>query len=138
MTLCNVLFSRILFTAKVMTLTCSIFGAYFILAYARDSSVILLIFFTVLGLESLGFFIISCKNLFDVPNKLGKYKLNLSLLLEHQAGRLEIKQKKIIRHKIKALPVIGISDGGFRTMDSISTLLYLDFFLCRVISLLLL
>ena len=131
--LCNVLFSRIL-----LTLTCSIFGGYFVLGHARNSSVYLLLFFAVLSLESLAFFIISCRNLFEVPSTLDRYKLNLNLLLEHQRKRMSISLRKEFRYRIKALPVLGISDGGFRKMDSISTLLYLDFFFSRVISLLLL
>ena len=75
--LCNIIFSRVLFSAQIMTLTCAIFGTYFVLTYWKSSSIALLMFFVILSLQSVSFFVISCEKLFDVPNKLRAHKRTL-------------------------------------------------------------
>lgn len=135
--LCNRVFSRVLFSAKVMTLTCAIFGSYFVLSHAETASIPVMLFFTILSLQSVSFFVISCQQLFSVPNRLRSYIRTLNSFLEHQTRNMTMMEAKLLHRRIQYLMVEGISDGGFRKMDSISTLLYLDFYLNRVISLLL-
>ena len=120
-----------------MTLICAIFGTFFVLTYGKSSSIALLIFFIIMSLQSVSFFVISCEKLFDVPNKLRLQKRTLGFLLEHQGKRMTREDEKQCRYRIEALATVGISDGGFRKMESISTLLYLEFFLNSVINLLL-
>ena len=110
-----------------MTLICSIFGTYFVFEHPRQKSIALVIFFAVLSLQSLLFFTISWQKLVDVLKELLRYTVSLSILLQHHSRRMSREKAKQSRYKIKNLPVIGVSDGGFRRMESTSTLLHLDF-----------
>ena len=135
--LCNVLFSRVLFTGKLMALSCSIFGTYYVMTHIHSSSPILLIFFTALSIQAIGFYVVSCKKLFQVPGTMGKMKQLCGSLLEKEKGKITPWDLKVRQYKINTMPSLGISDGGFRYMDSLSTLIFIDFYLNQVISLLL-
>lgn len=135
---CNILFSRVLFTGKLNGLSCSIFGTYFVLTHMNSASLILLLFFSALSINCIGFYLISCKKLFEVPKAMRAIKDLSANLLDNEKENLPRWIYKVRKYKIKSMPSLGISDGGFRLMDSISVLVFLDFYLSQVISLLLL
>ena len=136
--LCNVVFSQVLFSGKLLALSCSIFGTYYVIKHFHASSVILIVFFGIMSIQFIGIYTISCKELFDVPDKLRKVKRLCASLLDEVKGKITPWDFKVRVYEISAFPSIGISDGGFRYMESISTLIFIDFFLKNVISLLLL
>ena len=141
-TLVNVLFSRILFTGKLMALTCSICGSYYAIRHIHtDGSRLLLSFFTCVSVDALAIYIISCRQLHQVPSLcreikfqclyyLRKRQLEVSHVVPVSQALLEMK------YILRGIPIIGVSDGGFRAMESLSTLIFIDFYVQHVISLL--
>ena len=48
-------------------------------------------------------------------------------------------ERTVCKSRVKAMPnIIGMKDGGFRTLESLSTLEFIDFYVNQVIALLLL
>ena len=136
-TLCNVLFSNIIFTAKLMALACSMLGTYCVIL-RRDASPMLMLFFGGLSFQAIAFYTTSCHKLFGVPDALDGLKENCNFMLNKKGSTLTPVEKKILKYRIKAVQKIGIRDGGFRILQSESTLLFIDFYVNNVISLLLL
>ena len=136
--LCNTLFNRILFTGKLGALSCSIFGTYYVLTHYSTASPILLFFIGAVSTDGIAFYVISCQKLFQVPGVMRNVKSLCAALLHEERTKLTPWDFKVREYKIHAMPALGISDGGFRYMDSISTLIFIDFYLNQVISLLLL
>ena len=136
-TLCNVLFSNILFTGKVMALSCSILGTYYIIL-EHDASLVLTLFFGSLSIQAIAFYTVSCQKLFGIPLIFGNFTEQFELLLNKACNVMAPRERKILKYRIKVIPKIGIKDGGFRVLQSESTLLFIHFYLNTVISLLLL
>ena len=134
--LCNVLFSDVLFTGKLMALACSILGTFYII-FSENSSLMLMLFFGALSVQAIAFYTVSCHKLFGVKDVVGKMKENCELMVDKKGNNLTPRERKIFHYQLKALPTIGIKDGGFRILQSESTLLFIDFYLNNVISLLL-
>ena len=144
-TLFNVLFSRILFTGKVMALSCSILGTYYVLSHSQNQSHIFTLFFGAASIQGIAFYTVSCKQLFETPENFDAYKRNCSLLtlqVKVRQGRngfrpVSVLDRKIRLYKIKSMVRTGFKDGGFRILESVNTLLFMDFYLSNVINLLL-
>ena len=135
-TLCNVLFSNVLFTGKLMALACSILGTYYVIL-SHDVSPMLLIFFGSLSFQAIAFYTVSCQKLFGVPDALATLKQHCNMMVNKKQSRLTAREKKVLQYRIEVMPKVGIKDGGFRILKSESTLLFVDFYLNTVISLLL-
>ena len=135
--LCNVLFSSILFTGKVMALACSILGTYYVIL-RHDASWMLTLFFGSLSTQAIAFYTVSCQKLFGIPQIFGNFKKHFSLSLHKPGNMMTPMQKKILKYRVTVMPQIGIKDGKFRILQSESTLLFINFYLNTVISLLLL
>ena len=135
-TLCNVLFSNVLFTGKLMALACSILGTYYVIL-SQDASPILMLFFVALTIQAIAFYTVSCQKLFGVPDVLGSLKNHCSMMVNKRGNGLTPQQRKGMQYRIQMMPKIGIKDGAFRILKSQSTLLFIDFYLNTVITLLL-
>lgn len=135
--LCNILFSNIICTGKLMALTCSVLGTFYVI-YTQEASVVLMLFFGALSLQALTFHIISCHKLFGVQNLFSGLKENCKLVVDKGDNGLTPGERKLFQYYIRAIPTIGIKDGGFRILQSDSTLLFINFYIDNVISLLLL
>ena len=122
-----------------MALTCSILGTYYILS-TQDSPLIFVVFFGALSVQAIGFYTISCDQLFDIPGRLESYKRNcMQMLNGMEASLMNARERKLRKYEIQALPKrVGLKDGGFRMLESVTTLLFIDFYLNTVISMLLL
>ena len=135
-TLCNVLFSNVAYTSKLMALTCSILGTFYVIQ-SRDASYMLIVFFGALSIQAIGFYSIAFKKLFEVPGTLETLKNHCSMLVSRKETRLTPWKRKVLQYRIRIIPKIGIKDGGFRILESETLLLFIDFYLNSVISLLL-
>lgn len=135
-TLCNVLFSNVLFTGKLMALACSVLGTFYVL-FSPDASPMLMLFFGALSIQAIAFYTVSCHKLFGIQDVVAGMKENCKLMVDKEGNRLTPWERKVFHYQINALPTIGIKDGGFRILQSESTLLFIDFYLNNVISLLL-
>ena len=134
--LCNVLFSNVLFTGKLMALACSVLGTFYIL-FSPDASWMLMLFFGALSFQAIAFYTVSCHKLFGIQDVVGSLKENCKSIVDKKENRLTPWERKVFHYQIDAVPTIGIKDGGFRILQSESTLLFIDFYLNNVISLLL-
>lgn len=136
------LFCNVLFTGKLQAFVGSILGTFYVIRNISSGSPLLLLFFATLSLNALAVYLISCKNLFELPSLMKEVKFVLATLSRKRAAfkkgkpRTNIVQTYVQR-KIESIKVLGISDG-YREMDSIATLVFIDFYLGQVISLLLL
>ena len=135
-TLCNALFINIVFTGKLMALACSILGTYYVLS-SDNPSYVFVLFFGSLSLEAILFYTVSCQELFSVPRVMEGFKEHCSMMVNKRENMMTPREKKVRKYRIKAMRQIGIKDGGFRVLESVSTLLFIDFYLNTVISLLL-
>ena len=120
-----------------MALACSILGTYYVIL-DHDASPVLIILFGSLSFQAIAFYTVSCQKLFGVPDAFVAYKQHCRMLVNKKETRLTPREKKVWQYRIEAIPVIGIKDGGFRILQSESTLNFVDFYLNNVISLLLL
>ena len=137
-TVANLLCCNVVYTAKVMTLTCSILGTYYILS-SHDTSLLFMIFFGALSIDTLAFYIISCHKCYEVPGDLKLMKELCNIMLNRKNNLMTPWEKNVCKRWIHAMPNnVGIKDGSFRTLKSGSALEYLQFYVNQVISLLLL
>ena len=138
-TLLNVLFSNVAYTGKVMALTCSVLGTYYVLS-VRDSTLIFTAFMGFLSVNALAFYTISCQMTYGVPADMRTMKERCNLMLNRKKNNfITPKDKHLCKYRIKGMPHnIGVKDGGFRTLHSVSTLEFLEFYVKQVISLALL
>ena len=134
--LCNVLFSNVLFTGKLMALVCSILGTFFII-FSEDASLMLILFFGTLSIQAFAFYTVSCHKLFGIQDVVRNLKKNCKQMVDKKGNYLTPWERKVFYHRIKAIQAPGIKDGGFRILKSESTLLFIDFCINSVISLLL-
>lgn len=99
----------------------------------------MLVFVASLVVECLGFYVICCNNFFMVPRLFKEYQITALKIVgkrEIYAGGLSLKERAL-QYRMKVKPLVKISDGGFRYMESSAVLSYLEFYLCSAISLLL-
>ena len=136
-TLWNVLFSNIIFTGKIIALECSIFGTYYAISSHSDS-IILAIFLASLSIIAIAFYTISCQLLLNLPDVMVTRKRLCLGILTKQGNCISSWDKKMRERSIRAIRPIGCRDGSFRVLRSVSTLLFIEFYLNQVISLLLL
>ena len=137
-TLSNVLCSNVVYTAKVMALTCSILGTYYVLS-GHDLSILFTLFFGALSIDALAIYAISCHKCYAIPGDLRRMKELCNMMLNRRNNLMTPREKNIGKHRILAMPNnIGMKDGGFRTLESGSILEFLEFYVNQVISLLLL
>lgn len=134
--LVNILLSNIIFTGKLMALTCSILGTFYII-FGQESSLMLMLFFGACSFQALIFYTVSCQKAFGVPDLFARMRKDCKLLVNKKGNSLTPWDRKLFHYQIKAVPAIGIKDGGFRILRSESTLLFIDFYVNSVISLLL-
>ena len=136
MILCNELLGNVLFTGKIMALACAIFGTYYVLS-SYNESIFFTVFFALLSILAITFYLISCKFLYDIPKLTQERKrLCLAMLEKKENRRISQSDKLSRKYRIRAIPELGSKDG-FRTLQSTSTLNFIDFYLSQVISLLL-
>ena len=135
-TLCNVLFSNVSYTGKLMALTCSILGTYYLIL-TREASYMLIVFFVALSIQAIAFYMISFRKLFEVPHMFASLKSHCAMMVNKEENWISPREKKILRYRIQIMPVIGIKEAGFRTLKIESMLDFIDFYVNTVISLLL-
>ena len=119
-----------------MALACSVLGTFYIL-FSPDASLMLVLFFGALSIQAVAFYTVSCHKLFGIQDVVTSLKENCKLMVDKKGNSLTARERKVFHYQIKAVPSIGIKDGGFRILRSESTLLFIDFYLNNVISLLL-
>ena len=121
-----------------MALSCSIPGTYYVLS-TNDSVSIFTIFFSALSIQAIGFYTIPCEHIFRTPGNMESYKRNCLIVLNdmNHHGGVTVMDLNARRSKVNAMVRPGISDGGFRDLESMNTLLFIDFYVNNVISLLL-
>ena len=134
---CNVLFPEVIFAAKVTSHICGILATYYVITRRQTSDFVTLGLNIVVGTAMIVFYVGSSHNLFQVPNSIGKLHQTATLMLNMVNGKVSMEEVKARRCSLRSLPVVGITDG-FRTLDRISTLIFIEFYLYQVLSLLLL
>ena len=119
-----------------MALTCSILGTYYILC-SQDRTYIFIIFFGFLSFNALAFYTICCHKAYEIPGLGRAMKDRCCMMVDReQNNSMTPWEKKVSKYRIRAWPnKIGIQDGGFRMLESSSTLEFLDFYMNQVISL---
>ena len=135
--LSNVAFSRMVFTGKLMAFSCSIFGSFYVLKNYHTASRLVLAFFACLSMDAIAFYTISFRHLFRIPSFFRNWKRELEQLVCKRLvtrGRLTA-EEKALHHRIKVKPALGIREGGFRYMESMSVLVFIDFYITELISL---
>ena len=138
MSITNGVCSRIVFSAKVTALCMSIFSSYYVIRHSRSSSFLLSTFSGLLTFNSLAFYLLSARKLFRIPEAMQSCVTFAGAVLNMVSRKVNVYEIKLRKARIAAMPRVGISEGGFRYMDRMSTLIFIDFFINRVISLLLL
>ena len=138
-TLSNTVCSNVVYTAKIMALTCSVLGTYYVLS-SHDASLIFTIFFAALSFDALAFYTVSCHKVCAQPGLMRVMKKQCSMMLNRERRNwMASWEKKVGKYRVKAMPTnIGMKDGGFRTLEGVSTLEFIDFYVNQVIALLLL
>ena len=138
LTLTNVLLRNVIYTGKVMALTCSVLGTYYVLS-VHESSFIFTTFMGFLSFNALAFYIISCQMAYAVPDDMRAIKELCSKMLSREKNNfMTPREKHLCKYRIKVMPNnIALQDGGFKILESASTLRFLDFYVHQVISLLL-
>ena len=136
---CNVLFSRVLFIGKVCALIVSIFCSFFLVSNFSSESPVLLSFLLSLTIVAVVLFITSCQQIFKIPTLMEDTKFHLLCNLHKICGNSDrfCRKRLILKLAIHSIAKVGVSDGGFRKMDSIYVLAFLDFYLHQIIALLL-
>ena len=77
------------------------------------------------------------QQLFSVPRTMERFKDHCGMLLNTRGVVMASREMRVRKYRIKVMRKIRIKDGGFRVLQSVSTLLLIDFYLNTVISLLL-
>ena len=138
LTLCNRLFTPLFFNGKLMALTCSILGTFYVMKHAGSGSFILLLFFGSLSLEALAFYMVSIEKPATIPGIFDSIKLKCLHLLCHRPGpgRHELSSReKLLVLKLRTLPELVVRESGYRPIQSLSSIIFIHFYLTQVISL---
>ena len=133
MTIYNVSTARVVFANKLLNLSGGIIGLYFFLRLILLQPV-LAMFFLALAFDCNTYYMVMWDNASLIPVMLKELKDQVGRATE--GGRAD-HNSMYIRRVIRSIPDIGMSVGGFRSMERDSTLIFMDFVLRNVLSLLL-
>ena len=128
MTLFNVSTAGVIFSHKLANLTGSIVGLYFLirLIFVQPAASIL---FVILAFDAIIFYTVMWDNASLIPPMIGNLKAETDVV-GMGIDRL------FCRRLSRSIPCVGVSVGGFRNMERDSTLIFVDFVLQNVVSLL--
>ena len=141
LTLWNRLFTPLIFPGKLMALTCSILGTFYVMKHIGSGSTLLLLFFGSLSLEALAFYVFSIQKPGRIPIICDRIKGCCFRLLCHRSiPRRELSfrcQEKLLVVKLRTMPDLVVREMGYRRIEGLSTIVFIDFYLTKVISLIL-
>ena len=138
LTLCNRLCTPLFFNGKLMALTCSIRGTFYVIKHLGSGSVILLLFLGSLSPEALAFYIVSIQKPATIPIICDDIKRKCLHLLCHQRrGRTEELSStvKLSVLKLRTMPELVVRETGYHGISSLSSIVFIDFYINQVISL---
>ena len=121
-----------------MAFYCSILGTFYFLEHLDSSSPVLLAFFLAVSLEAVIFYVLSVENLYKIPRQhIGVKRACLRILNGKvlRGGRLD-PYKRLLHCRLKSKPTMAVREVGYRQLESLSTLVFIDFYVYQVISLL--
>ena len=136
LTIFNLLVRNVLFTGKLMALTCSILGTYYVIL-TREASYMLIIFFGALSIQAIAFYMVIFQKLVEVPHMLASLKNHCNMMVNKKDNWITPREKEILQYQIQVVPTTGIKEAGFRTLRSETMLDFVGFYVNNVISLLL-
>ena len=107
-------------------------GLYFHLKLIFSEPV-MSIFFFVLAFDAIAFFAIMWDSAPLIPVMMEELKNQVDVVAAVGGG---VRNRKYWRSVSRSVPCIGVSVGGFRSMERDSTLIFMDFVIRNVVSLL--
>ena len=132
--LCMIIFNlstaSFIFSEKLLCLITAIVGLYFVIRLLFVQSIVALLFFAS-AINSLTFYTITWDNATLIPVLAGILKAETDVVAS--AG---IVDRAYLRRVSRSIPGVGVRVGGFRNIERDSTLIFLDFVLYHVASLL--
>ena len=132
MTIYNVSTARVVFANKLLNLCGGIMGLYFFLRLILIQP-ILAMFFLALGFDCTTYYIVMWDNAFLIPVMMAELKDQIGVATA--LGKAD-HSHQYVRRVLRSIPDVGMSVGGFRNMERDSTLIFMDFVLKNVVSLL--
>ena len=132
MTIYNVSTARVVFANKLLNLSGGIVGLYFFVRLVLIQPVLAMFFFA-LAFDCITYYTVTWDNASLIPVMLKELKDQVRLATA--SDRADHNGRYMIR-AIRSIPDIGMSVGGFRCMERDSTLIFMDFVLSNVLSLL--
>ena len=130
MTIYNVSTAGVIFSHKLLNLSGGIVGLYFLIRLIFVQPAVSLLFF-VLAFDSITFYTVMWDNASLIPVMIGALKAETDLV-----ASAKILDRLYYRSVSRSIPSAGVKVGGFRNMERDSTLIFVDFVLSNVVSLL--
>ena len=130
MTIYNVSTAGIIFSHKLVCLINSIVGLYFLirLIFVQPAVSVL---FVILAFDAITFYTVMWDNASLIPLMIGILKAETDVV-----ALGSIMNRVFYRSVSRSIPCVGVRVGGFRNMERDSTLIFVDFVLHNVVSLL--
>ena len=139
--LANASTSQVLFTGKLMALSCSTLGSFFACRYFTFDP--LSVAATVLAFDAVIFYVLTVNQLPVFTSSIENFKrhcrwVSAEILSTSTHNVANIPKYNMLKKRIAAMPnVVGMKEGNFRYVTSISTIAFLDFYINQVIDLVL-
>ena len=130
MTIYNLSTAGIIFSHKLLCLQGSVVGLYFLIRLMFVQPVIS-VFFFVVAFNSITFYTVLWDNASLIPVMIGLLKAEIAVVTSARtAGRV------YFRLVSRSIPNVGVKVGGFRNIERDSTMIFADFVVDNVVSLL--
>ena len=130
MTIFNASTASIVFSQKLLGLSGSIVGLYFLMRHTFVQPAASLLFFA-LALNGLIFYTVMWDNASLIPAMIRTLKTETDMF-----ASARVADRAYFRRVSRSIPCIGVRVGGFRSIERDSTLIYVDFVWRNVVSLL--
>ena len=124
--------AAVIFAHKLLCLSGGIVGLYFLLRLILLQPVVSMLFF-VLAYDSITFYSVMWDNASLIQFMIRELKDELGVLT---AASGVVSHRQYWRRISRSVPCVGVSVGGFRSMERDSTLIFMDFVLKNLVSLL--
>jgi len=131
-TLFNRLCNRSVFVGKFVALLNSILASFYFIAHLRTSSYYTMFFFGLHGIVSTVIYLVLTRELGRVPLLFGELK-HLCVVMCTAQNRCSIYERNYTVARVDAVREICISEGGCRTIEPLSPLFFIDYYMRQVI-----
>ena len=121
----------IIFSHKIGCLASSIFGFYFLIRLMFTQPAATCLVFFLFAFNSMAFYTIMWENSSLIPVMFGLLRAETDVVASAQ-----LKDRAYLKRVSRSIPNIGVQVGGFRIIERDSSLIFVDFVLNNVVSLL--